>query len=404
MDKKKIIIVGAGYGGIRLARKLAGFDGIEVTVIDQNSYHYLQTDVYDYIANKTNMSDITVDLFTLFASYNGKINFFQEEVIRVDYELKKVITHKNRYRYDYLVLAAGSRTLLPESIPGLKEYYHGIKSFPNALRFKQRFEEYMFRKIETEGVCKVESNLNIVIGGGGLSGVEIATEMSHYATSFYQNTGYLCGGVNIVLINSSDKVLKGLNGFLQDEAMARLEELNIKVLKNKRVTKVEEHSVYLNDGSSVNMDFLIWTGGIRPSDLIKSMNIEKNKAGQILIDEYFRTKKYKDVFAIGDCAEVHDPKNKERVIPPTAQAAELAAAYVAKNIKNDVSGREMEKGSVKLQGMFVALGGTYGSGVILDTLKFSSKIGFVIKKIIEHFYKHPLKKRCKKGYRLMMEG
>ncbi|MCV6608831.1 MAG: NAD(P)/FAD-dependent oxidoreductase [Campylobacterales bacterium] len=398
--KKKVIIIGAGYGGVRTAKKLSQCRDLEVSVIEQNSYHYLQTDVYDYIANKTKMSDIALDLFTYFASFKGKINFYQEEALRVDFKNKKVVTSKNHHKYDYLIIATGSLTSLPDKIPGLRKYYHGIKRFPNALRFKQRFEEYMFKKIETEGTCSVNSNLDIVIGGGGLSGVEIAAEMSHYASTFYKDTGYLCGGVNIVLINSSDKVLKGLDEFLRDEATARLEKLHIKVINNVRVTEVEEKKIHLNNGTSIGMDFLIWTGGVTPSKFSKALDVVKSDSGQILVDEFFRLEEHKDVFAIGDCAELFNPKTKE-YIPPTAQGAELSGEYVASNIENLIKEKELQTQSIGLKGMFVALGGKYGSGVVGKGLRFKSQVGFYIKKFIELAYRYPLKFRCRKGYKLM---
>ena len=232
--KKKLIIIGAGYAGLKALRGLAHSSDIDIILIDQNSYHYLQTDVYDFIANKTNLSDIAVDLYTFTASFKGRVTFLQEEVIRIDFDNKNITTNHSRQHYDYLIIATGSRTLLPGSIEGLAHYFHGVKSLPNALRFKQRFEECMYKKIETEGKCSLDSNFNIIIGGGGLSGVEIAAEMVAYSKAFYKNTGYLCGGVKVVLINSSDVLLKGNDPFLQATAKKRFEALGIEVIWERR--------------------------------------------------------------------------------------------------------------------------------------------------------------------------
>lgn len=402
-NKKRVIIVGGGYAGLKALRGLSSASEIEVVLIDQNSYHYLQTDVYDFIANKTNLSDIAVDLYTLTASYKGKVIFLQEEVIRIDFANKNITTNHSRQHYDYLIIATGSRTLLPESIEGLAHHFHGVKSLPNALRFKQRFEECMYKKIETEGKCSLDSNFNIIIGGGGLSGVEIAAEMVAYSKAFYKNTGYLCGGVKVTLINSSDTLLKGNDPFLQKVTQKRFRELGVEVIWGRRVKKVSPHSVILDDGAEKKMNFLIWTGGITTPTLIKNLDVQKNRRGQVLIDEYCRLIDYPDVFCIGDSAQMQDPISEE-LLPPTAQAAELGGKYVARNIVRLVRGKELKKERVVMQGMFAALGGHYGAGVVLDWIRIKGKKAYYFKKLIEKSYYFPLMRRCREGYRLMTQG
>ena len=120
MQKKRVIIIGAGYGGIRALMHLHNCKEIEILLIERNSYHYLQTDVYDYIANQISLSDIAIDLYTFCSSFKENVSFIHEEVIRIDFANNKVITHTNRYMYDYLILATGAQTLMPNSIEGLK--------------------------------------------------------------------------------------------------------------------------------------------------------------------------------------------------------------------------------------------------------------------------------------------
>jgi len=401
--KQRVIIIGAGYAGLKALRGLARSHEIDITLIDQNSYHYLQTDVYDFIANKTNLSDIAVDLYTLTASFKGRVTFLQEEVIRIDFTNKNITTNHSRQHYDYLIIATGSRTLLPDSIEGLAHHFHGVKSLPNALHFKQRFEECMYRKIETEGKCSLDSNFNIIVGGGGLSGVEIAAEMVAYSKAFYKNTGYLCGGVRVMVINSSDVLLKGNDPFLQEVTKKRFEALGIEVIWGRRVKKVTADSVILDNGTELRMNFLIWTGGITVPSLIKNLDVKKNKKGQLLVDEYYRLSDYPEVFCIGDSAQMFDPLSGG-LLPPTAQAAELGGSYVARNILRSVHGKAFKKERVAMQGMFAALGGYYGAGVVMNWLRIKGKKAFYFKKLIEKSYYYPLLKRCREGYKLMTQG
>ena len=202
MNKKRVYIIGAGYAGIKALTQLAKIDNIELSLLDKNSYHYLQTDVYDYLAGMVNLADVSVDLYTLCHSFERNITFLQENVLRVDFEKNSIITEHTRYTYDYLILSSGAQTMLLDSIEGLKDNFHGIKSLGNALAFKQRFEQNIFNKLQSEGKCSRESTYSIVIAGAGLSGVEIAAQMADYAKEFYKDAGYLCSNVDIMLINS----------------------------------------------------------------------------------------------------------------------------------------------------------------------------------------------------------
>jgi len=400
IEKRRVVVIGGGYGGVRFIEKMVKQPNIELILIDTNPYHYLQTDVYDFIANKTNFSAIAIDLYTLCASYEGRVTFLQEEVLRIDFTNRSVHTTRSRQRYDHLIIAAGSRTSLPDKIRGLSECYHGVKSLPNAIEFKQKFEEHMFNKIETEGSCRLDSQYHVVIGGAGLSGVEIAAEMADYAKQLYKNTGYLCGGVDIILIASGKTLLPGADPFLQYKARKKLEKLGVKVIYKRRVREVTPNTVTLNDGQRLKTHFLIWTGGIVPPKIIQSLTIDKNAHGQLSVDAYYRLIDYPEVFAIGDCGALFDPKSGE-VLAPTAQAAELSAEYVARNLIRHLEGKEMKRESVRLQGMFVSLGGQDGAGVIGKMVRFSGKSAFMMKKAIEKYYYYPLSRRCKKGLCIM---
>ena len=396
MNKKKILIIGAGYAGVKVTTHLAQNKDLDIYLIDKNSYHYLQTDVYDYLTSQISLSDIAIDLYTFCASFDQNVTFFHEEVLRIDFTNKKVITTQTRYIYDYLIIASGAQTFMPDSIEGLHENFHGIKSLQNALLFKQKFEYFIYKKIESEGKCSRESDFNIVIAGSGLSGVEIASEMANYAREFYKDTGYLCSGISITLVSSTPTLLASNSAFMQKESFKRLSDLGIKIITNARVAKVTQNSVILSNEQKLDMNFLIWTAGIVSSDLVLKMDIAKNKKGQIEVDQFFRLKDFKDVFAIGDNADIFDPISKKS-LPPTAQSAELAAVYVADNIKRALKNKELQPHSITLKGFFASLGGKYGCGEVLNLLSFRGKKAYFFKKFIEKSYRLPLQKRCKEG-------
>lgn len=390
--KKKVLIIGGGYGGIRAAHNLSKNSEFEITIIDSRPYHYLQTDVYDFIANKTTITDISVSLVTLF--YNSDINFLQRKIVKIVPNDNKIITSLGEeLAYDYLVVANGSRTFFPSFIEGLSEHAHGVKSLKRAFEFKQKFEEAIYKKVESEGVCELNPDFNVVIGGGGLSGVEIAAATAEYSERFFALGGYACGGIAIHLIEASPTILPGIDEYLMRKSKKRLEDLGVNIITGDKILKVDEHAVHLASGKSIAMNFMIWTGGVEVRR-IDGDGFSYNQRGQLKIDEYSMVQGFDNVFAIGDCAEVVNTKGK--TLAPTAMVAEFGADVAAHNIEALANKKELKKIEFDLPGMLVALGGFYTVGIVYG-VKLGGIMGYLAKKAVSHMYKWPLTQKCKKS-------
>ncbi len=390
--KKKVVIIGGGYGGIRAAHALSKYNEFEITLMDTRPYHYLQTDVYDFIANKSTITDISVSLVTLF--FGGKVNFLQRKITKIVPNENKLITNFNEeLSFDYFVLAIGSRTYFPSFIEGLSEHAHGVKSIKRAFEFKQKFEEAIYKKVESEGVCELNPDFNVVIGGGGLSGVEVAAAMAEYSQRFFAMGGYACGGIAVHLIEASESILPGVDQYLVRKSRQRLEELGVNMIVGDKILKVDEHSVHLGSGKSVPMNFMIWTGGVEVRR-IESDGFTYNPRGQLKIDEFSRVEGFANIFAIGDCAQVVNTKGK--TLAPTAMVAEFGADIAAYNIAATEQKKTLKKIEFDLPGMLVALGGFYTAGVIYG-IRLSGIFGFLAKKAVSHIYKWPLTRKCKKS-------
>ncbi|MDQ1244980.1 MAG: Pyridine nucleotide-disulfide oxidoreductase [Campylobacterota bacterium] len=212
MGKNKIVVIGGGYGGLRTVEKLAKNPQNEILLLDKNSYHFAQTEVYDLIANEEDFAQVTVDLFTFCSGFEGNVTFLKQEVNNIDFKNRRVITTVQRFSYDYLVIAVGARTKFVEDVIGLRTHAHGIKSLHRAMYFKQKFEISLFKRVEESGTsCKP---INIIVAGGGLSGVEIAAQMASFSKEFYRKNNFICRKLNIVLINANEQVLFGLDEVL----------------------------------------------------------------------------------------------------------------------------------------------------------------------------------------------
>jgi len=396
MRSVHVVIIGGGYGGIRAMEHLAHHSQISITLIDKNPYHYMQAEVYDFIANKVDMSQVMIDLPSLCKSF-GLVEFVCEEVSGIDTQNSTVSTTAQTIPYDYLIIATGSRTYFPDFIKGLRQHSHGVKSIPAALDFKQQFERSLLNRIEaqTQG-CDVKP-FNIVIGGAGLSGVEIAAEMAAYANHFYANGNFGCRGVDVYLIDAYETILFGMDPYLIESAHQRLVQLGVHVWHNNRIGEVRENQIILDSGKVLDFEFMIFTGGIAASTLTQHLGFETNGKGHLIVDANLNIPMHENIYAIGDITQAITEEGK--FIPPTAQLAERGGEHVARNILRSLKGKAKHPFTYKNQGVMIALGGEYGAGLLPGGIKVKGYAAYLIKKAIFWLYSAPLRHRSSIGKR-----
>jgi len=387
----KIIVVGGGYAGLQAIEELSKNHNNEIMLFDKNPYHYMQTDVYDLIANEGDFADVTVDLQSFCAGFYSSVEFVKEEVVGIDFKKKTLISKNENYKYDFIILAVGARTKFFSNVVGLREYGYGIKALHRAMYFKQKFEMSLFKKLDQGGrYCEP---LTIVIAGGGLSGVEIAAQMASFASDFYKNNNFVCRKLNIVLVNSGDEILKGVDKKLVRQSQRHLDKLGVITITNQKVIEISQDKVTLSDDDIIMMDYMIFAGGIEANGLIHELNIEKNHMGYIEVDEYLRSTQYDSVFAIGDCTTIY---NDEKPIAPTADVAEQMGVLAAKNINALIENKELKKHNIKSRGILIALGRSYAVGKLFGIF-IKGYPAYLFKKLIEKVYAYKLDNRSKIG-------
>lgn len=396
MKTTHVVVIGGGYGGIRAVEHLSKHTNITVTLIDQNAYHYMQAEVYDFIANKVDMSHVMIDLPSLCKSFR-MVEFLCDEVSGVDAAAQSVSTPTQTIPYDYLIIATGSRTYFPDFIPGLRDYAHGVKSISAALDFKQQFERALLNRIRAQThACDVEP-FNIIIGGAGLSGVEIAAEMAAYANRFYQNGNFGCRGIDVYLIDAYETILFGMDPFLIESAHERLINLGVHVWHNNRISEVRENEILLDNGKHLSFEFMIFTGGIAASTLTQYLGFETNTKGHLIVDEMLNIPAHENIYAVGDIAQALTKEGK--FIPPTAQLAERSAEHAVENILRSLNNKSKRPFHFKNQGVMIALGGEYGAGLLPGGIKVKGYLAYLIKKTIFRLYSNPLRRRSAIGKR-----
>ena len=393
---EKVVIIGGGYAGIYALRELAKNKNIQITLIDKHTFHNLQPEVYDLIANKSNIADVTIDLTTLCMGLNHDyLEYKNLKVRNIDKDAQKIYTEEQEIvAYDYLVLAAGTRTFFPPQIPGLNNA-HDIKKLHWAMYFKQNFEDQLFKKIRDE--AKACADTHIVVVGAGLSGVEIAAEMAYNSNKFFQRGNFACDNLKISLISSSDTILPGLSQSLINISHQRLRALGIKIITNTKLTGLEDGYANLSNGTKIPHSFLIFTGGVEASKIKGLEDIKTNGRGQIIVNNYLQVPDNKNIFAIGDFAEIKNVQGE--LMPPNVTIARISGINAGKNILSMIADRGLIHNKPKLDGILIALGGKYAAGDLFGVVNVKGRIAYEIKKYVFSSYRKPLLKLIKTGYK-----
>ncbi len=392
--RPRVVIVGGGYAGVKALKVLALSNLCDVLLVDQHPYHYLQTEAYELIANECSMTRVMIDLVALCLSYGDHVSFIKDTIRGIDFDAKCISGELTCHTYDYAILCTGSRTAFNAHVQGLREHSHGVKTLSGALNFKQQFEQRLYKRMESEGGWCSEP-FNIVVGGGGLSGVEIAAEMAHYIRVFHRDNTLTCDNIHIFIIIPHETVLEGMENYLITKATRRLMTLGVKIVNHSRITSVEEHTLILNEKEALCFDFMIFTGGIIASTLTADLDVTKNSKSQIIVDKYCRVPFRECVFAAGDIAQLSD--TDDVILPSTAQSAEQSGVHAANNIVLLIQNRAMRPSNINMQGMMVALGGNYAAISLFGWIKVSGLAGHIIKTIIMRTYRYILHLQCVKG-------
>ena len=393
---KRVVVVGGGYGGLRVIEGLEKNEDIEITLIDINPYHYLQTEAYAYIASKSDVYDIAIDLENWCAGFS-RVKFVQMQVDSIDFERKCVLGENNSIEYDYVVVAVGARTNFFSFIEGLREHSYGVKFLQKAYNFRKDFESLLHTILHAKS-GDTEETYNIAIGGAGLSGVEVAAEMAFVLKEYEKTIGKRSLEINIYLIDASETILPGSSTFIIKNTTNRLQKLGVKILTSAFISRVEKSTIYFKDGQELTYCFMIFTGGIKAAPLCESIESQKNRLSQLIVDTNLNISGDKNAFGVGDCVELRDKNGK--ILPPTAQIAERSAEYVAKSILAHKHGESYKEFDASVMGVFVALGGKYAVGEMFGLIKVSGYKAYLLKKAITYAYYLGLKLRVNAGYKI----
>ena len=331
-QKKRVVIVGGGLGGLRLAEDLYG-SGMQVVLIDKNNFHQFPPLIYQIASAGIDPSSISFPFRQIFRKRKD-FYFRMAEARMVDTEKKILQTSIGKIDYDYLVLAAGATTNFFGN-KNIEEWAIPMKTVPEAMGLRNALLSNFERALTCATEEERQELLNVVIVGGGATGVEIAgalAEMRRYVIP-YDYPDMDSSLMHIYLIEAGDRLLAGLSQESSQKAYEFLKSMGVDIQFGKMVTDYRDHKVVMKDGTEIPTRTFLWVSGIRANAMPGIDERHLGRGFRFKVDEYNRIPGVEDVFAIGDqCLQTSDSAYPNGH-PQVAQVAIQQAKNLAKNLK-----------------------------------------------------------------------
>ena len=331
-QKKRVVIVGGGLGGLRLAEDLYG-SGMQVVLIDKNNFHQFPPLIYQIASAGIDPSSISFPFRQIFRKRKD-FYFRMAEARMVDTEKKILQTSIGKIDYDYLVLAAGATTNFFGN-KNIEEWAIPMKTVPEAMGLRNALLSNFERALTCATEEERQELLNVVIVGGGATGVEIAgalAEMRRYVIP-YDYPDMDSSLMHIYLIEAGDRLLAGLSQESSQKAYEFLNSMGVDIQFGKMVTDYRDHKVVMKDGTEIPTRTFLWVSGIRANAMPGIDESHLGRGFRFKVDEYNRIPGVEDVFAIGDqCLQTSDAAYPNGH-PQVAQVAIQQAKNLAKNLK-----------------------------------------------------------------------
>ena len=338
-QKKRVVIVGGGLGGLRLAEDLYG-SGMQVVLIDKNNFHQFPPLIYQIASAGIDPSSISFPFRQIFRKRKD-FYFRMAEARMVDTEKKILQTSIGKIDYDYLVLAAGATTNFFGN-KNIEEWAIPMKTVPEAMGLRNALLSNFERALTCATEEERQELLNIVIVGGGATGVEIAgalSEMKRYVIPYdYPDMDFSL--MHIYLIEAGDRLLAGMSQDSSRKAYDFLKSMGVDVQFGKMVTDYRDHKVIMKDGTEIPTRTFLWVSGIRANAMPGISDDHMGRGFRFKVDQFNRIPGLDGVFAIGDqCLQTTDAAYPNGH-PQVAQVAIQQAKNLAKNLKKINEGQD----------------------------------------------------------------
>ena len=335
MNKSKVIIIGAGFGGLAAAKTLKNAD-VEILMIDKTNHHLFQPLLYQVATAALSPGDIAAPVRGILRAQKN-VSIIMGEVVSIDKKNQKVKMHNgDEFEFNFLIVATGAR----HSYFGNDEwekYAPGLKTISDALKIRERILLSFEKAERSNDPNEIEKQLTFVIVGGGPTGVEMAGAIAEISkkTMLKDFRKIDPSKTKIILIEGTDKLLNSFDQPLNSYTKRMLENIGVIVKVGKFVKQISSNGVQVDD-EFIQTSNVIWAAGNTASPLLKKLNTELDKAGRVIVEKDCSIKEYPNIFVIGDAANYIDEKGKP--LPGVAPVAEQQGKFVAKVIARNKAG------------------------------------------------------------------
>ncbi|MGG9971964.1 NAD(P)/FAD-dependent oxidoreductase [Ferruginibacter sp. SUN002] len=354
----KLIIIGGGFGGLRLARKLSNKAGFEITLLDKFNYHQFQPLFYQVATAGLDASNISFPLRKVFHNATN-IRFRVAEVQQIISEQKIVVTNIGNFEYDALVIATGADTnffgnqqLMDNALP--------MKSSVEALQLRYRLLENFESALLVKDAASQQRFMNIVIVGGGPTGVELSgaiADMKRFVLpKDYPELDFK--KMKIYLVESSSKILGAMSEVSSMRSRKYLEKLGVTILTGNILKDYDGQNAVLQNGDIIATNMVIWAAGIKGNVPLGISQELIARGNRIKVDRHCRVQGFNDIYAIGDVAYMEEPaypNGHPQVAPVAMQQADTIANNL-KRIEMKSSGALLEEFVYNNQGSMATVG------------------------------------------------
>jgi len=415
MSKKKIIVLGGGYGGIaatkKLYKKYKKDPSVEITLIDKNPFHTLMTELHEVAGSRVEPDSVQVSFQRIFGGTNVKL--VTDTITDIDFDNNILKSDLKSYRYDYLVIGAGGE---PEffDIPGVQENSFTIWSFDDAIRLRNHIEDRFMEAAREPDEEKRRRMLTFVIAGAGFTGVELAGEILERKHTLCRKYHLKKHEVRVIIVEALDTILPILPPKMQNKAERYLLKKGAEIMTEAPVIGADEGSVYLTDDRSIDADTFIWTCGIHGSEFTARIPLTKGQTakgecsyassegihgmsgcrldeeeryivgerGRILVDEEMKSVDHSNVYLVGDIIWYLE---NEKVVPQIVETALQTGEIAGENIIADIEEKKKKKFKPNYHGFMVSIGGRYGVAHVVG-LSMSGMFAMAMKHLINLHY------------------
>lgn len=381
---KRIVVLGAGYGGIltakKLARKLKKHGNAKITLIDRNTYHTMLTELHEVAAGRVPEQSIKIDLDTIFEG--RAVQVVQDEIQKVDFTTRTLTSENAVYTYDYLVLGTGSKPTF-FGVKGADTHCFQLWSYDDAVRLKNHILNQFRRAANTPDEEARKDLLRFIVVGCGFTGVEMVGELAEWIPRLCREFHIDPKEVELMAVDVLPKVLPIFPENLIRKTERHLRKLGVQVHTSTGVEEVGADYAVLGSLGTVKSETVIWTAGIEGSTLAGSLAIKKEARHRVVTNAYLQAVDDPHVYVVGDNAYAITGE-EQRLVPQMVENAEHSASLVAENIVAAISDKPLAVYNPSFHGAMVCIGGKYGVAHLGLPGKFMSLSGFPAM-FVKHF-------------------